>query len=279
MRDGLLRPRWRVPRQTAILPRTWMPIAVAAQTYVVAVIVFLVAWEVSSRAYGIPLLVPPVEVTFRKLVHLVKQGLLLRDILWTTGRVAVGFFIGSVAGATAGLAMGYWPIIRRMLEPYVNFFRFIPALAWISIVLLLLGTGEVARISIIVYTSVSAVLINTLAGIVSIPPAQLRAAQTFGANQSQIFSRVIFPGTVRYILTGMRLALGSAFMAVISAEMLVADQGLGFLVINARLWMAMDEALVGVIFIGLLGLLADRLFGYLVNRYAWRFYGGTGSEM
>lgn len=253
--------------------------AAAVQAYVLAVVVLLVAWEISSRAYGIPLLFPSVGVTVRKLMDLLWQGRLQQDILWTAGRVTVGFLIGSTIGALAGLAMGYWPLVRHMLESYVNFLRFIPALAWISIVLLLLGVGELARVSLIVYTSVAAVLINTLAGIVSIPPAQVRAARTFGAREWQIFLWVVLPGTMRYVLTGMRLALGSAFMTVISAEMLVADQGLGFLVINARLWMAMDEALVGVFCISLLGLLADRLFGFLVNRYAGRFYRGAGSEM
>ncbi len=245
------------------------------QQYVIAIIVGLTTWELGSWAYGVPMLIPPVEAVFLKIVSLLKSGLLPRDIFATLARTLAGFAIGSLIGATLGVAMGQWKVVRQLLEPYINFLRFIPGLAWISIVMLMLGIGEVAKVSLIVYTTCTVVLVSTLAGIAAIPAAQMRAMRSFGANDWQTFAWVFFPASIRHILSGMRLALSTAFLTVVSAEMIVAEYGLGFLIINARLWMAMDEAFIGVIFIALLGLVCDRLMGFLITRFAGRYYGAA----
>ena len=250
-------------------------IKVPGKQYLIAVIVGLAAWEFGSWSYGVPALIPPVEAVFFKILSLVKSGLLPRDTFATLARVLAGYVIGSLIGATLGVAMGQWKFVRQLLEPYVNFVRFIPGLAWISVVMLMLGIGEVAKVSLIVYTTCTVVLVSTLAGIAAIPAAQTRAMRSFGANDWQTFAWVFFPASIRHILSGMRLALSTAFLTVVSAEMIVAEFGLGFLIINARLWMAMDEAFIGVIFIALLGLLSDRLMGFLIARFAGRYYGAA----
>lgn len=246
--------------------------------YAISFATMLATWELASRAFAIPLLLPPVETTFRKMWQYVQDGTLPLDIGWSAIRVVAGFLVGSVLGALGGLAMGSSIWVRDVLNPYVHFFRFVPSIAWISIVLILLGLGEPAKIALIVYTTTTVVLINTLAGMLAIPGNQVRAALSFGASRRQIFASVMFPGAVRYILTGMRLAMGNSFMTVVSAEMLAADEGLGHLILSARIWMIMENAFIGILWLGLLGMAADRLLVFLSWKYAGRFYGAVAAE-
>ncbi len=246
--------------------------------YGISFATMLAAWEIASRLFAIPMLLPPVETTLTKMWASILDGSLVTDVTWSTIRVVAGFLVGSVVGAFLGLAMGSSAWVRDILNPYVHFFRFIPSIAWLSIVLILLGIGEPAKIALIVYTTTTVVLINTLAGMLSVPPNQVRAARAFGASRRQIFTSVMLPGTVRYILSGMRLALGNSFMTVVSAEMLAADEGLGHLILSARIWMLMENAFIGILCLGLLGMLADRLLVFLSGRYAGRFYGGLALE-
>lgn len=246
--------------------------------YAISFGTMLATWELASRLFGIPMLLPPVETTFRKMWQYIEDGQLPRHVGWSGFRVITGFLAGSAIGAFAGLAMGLSVWVRDLLNPYVNFFRFIPSIAWISIVLILLGIGETAKIALIVYTTTTVVLINTLAGMLAVPASQIRAALAFGASRRQIFTRVMFPGTVRYILTGMRMGMGNSFMTVVSAEMLAANEGLGHLILSARIWMLMENALIGILWLGLLGMAADRLLVFLSWKYARRFYGGLSQE-
>jgi NitT/TauT family transport system permease protein len=246
--------------------------------YGISFATMLIAWEVGSRLFGIPILLPPVETTFRTMWLSILDGVLVRDVTWSAIRVLAGFLVGSVIGAFVGLAMGSSVWVRDVVNPYVHFFRFIPSIAWLSIVLILLGIGETAKISLIVYTTTTVVLINTLAGMLSVPLNQLRAALAFGASRRQVFTSVMLPGTVRYILSGMRMALGNSFMTVVSAEMLAADEGLGHLILSARIWMLMENAFIGILCLGLLGMAADRLLVFVSGKYAGRFYGGLALE-
>jgi NitT/TauT family transport system permease protein len=109
---------------------------------------------------------------------------------------------------------------------------------------------------------------RTIAGVTGVHRDKVRAAMMFGATQWRIFRLVIVPSTVHYSLTGIRLAMGIAFMTVVAAEMLGADSGLGYVILSSRLWMATDRIFVGIIVLGLLGLLVDRLFYFLIDRFA-----------
>jgi NitT/TauT family transport system permease protein len=141
-------------------------------------------------------------------------------------------------------------------------------IAWVSPAIIWFGIGETSKIFIIVYGTVFAVAVSTVAGVLSVHRDKIRAAQMFGATPWQIFRWVIAPSTVPYALTGMRIAMGISFMTVVAAEMLGAESGLGYLILSSRLWMATDKIFIGILVLGLLGFSVDRMFEILIKRFA-----------
>ncbi len=242
-----------------VLTRLVHVAARSALTYALPIGVFIVLWQVWSDVYGVPQLFPPPSTTFRTLLSMLADGSLVRDAAASMARIGTGFVIGSVIGAFLGLLMGSSRIVREVLDPYVNFLRFISGVAWISIFIVWFGIGEASKVVLIVYTTVFTVLLNTVAGVVAVSPNKLRAARCLGASRRQLFFLVTLPATGRFILTGMRLSMANSFLVIVAAEMVQADSGIGFVIIAARLFLAPDVIFSGMIVLGLLGLLSDRL--------------------
>ncbi len=247
------------------------PKAKTVASYAVSVTVLIAVWQLASTAFDVPVLFPSPLAAARKAVDLVREGRLQWDIAISLWRILAGFAIGSVIGVTVGLSMGSFQVVADVLNPYVNFLRFIASIAWISIVIIWFGLGETSKIVLIVYTTTFVVLINTAAGVIAVHPTKVRAARCFGASPARIFLYVTFPATLPYILTGIRLAMMNSFMTVVSAEMVAAESGLGFLIFNSRQWMETDAIFVGMFTLGVLGLATDRLVQFLIRTFLWRY--------
>jgi len=246
--------------------------------YVLSVAVVLVLWEVLSRRAIIPLLFPSPLSTLHVGIALARKGQLTADLLASMGRILAGFALGSAVGVVVGVVMGSFRPVRLLFEPYTQFLRFLPALAWIPAVMLWLGTGEAAKIALLAYTTVFIVALNTMVGVTRVPENQLRAARSFGASRATIFRLVTIPATVSYMLTGMRLAMGNCFMTVVAAELVASDSGLGYLIFSSRQWMQTELAFVGIFVVGVLGLAADSTFRAASGWLLWRYDGASGSR-
>lgn len=237
---------------------------------VLALILF--GWTIAARVYDIPLLLPGPAPTLTGLREALMSGDLIDAVLASLRRIATGFVIGVSLGTILGLLAGRSRIIWGLLEPLVNFFRFIPPLAWFAPALLLFGAGEKAQIALIVYTTVFVVIVNTMAGVNAVPKQKTRMAETFGASRSVILVRVVLPVSLPYVFTGMRIALGNAFMTVVTAEMLGADTGLGVRINNGMTTLDMVSVLGAIFTLGILGFSSDLAFGAL-SRAVQRRYG------
>jgi NitT/TauT family transport system permease protein len=202
---------------------------------------------------------------------MLREGILFYHVGVSLARIAVGFLLGTVVGVPLGLAMGLFRPIAVVLEPYVQFFRFVPPVAWIIPAILWFGIGETSKIFLIFYTTVFLVLFNTMAGVAAIARNQIRSAECFGARPWQLFLWVSLPATMPYVLTGMRLGMGNSFAAVVGAEFIAAQAGLGYLIIDSGTWMATDRMFAGMLTLGLLGILADQLFRAITRRWASRY--------
>ncbi len=249
------------------------PTAKTAGSYAIAVAALVAAWQLASNAYDVPVLFPSPLAAVRKAVDLVREGRLQHDIAISLWRILAGFVIGSVLGAIVGLMMGSFRVVADVLNPYVNFLRFLASIAWVSIVIIWFGLGETSKIVLIVYTTTFVVLLNTIAGVLAVHPTKIRAARCLGASAARIFVHVTFPATLPYILTGVRLAMMNSFMTVVSAEMVAADSGIGFLIFNSRQWMETDAIFVGMFTLGVLGLATDRILQLLIGTFLWRYRG------
>jgi NitT/TauT family transport system permease protein len=231
---------------------------------------FLV-WHIASTYIVRSVLFPPPLVVLSKAVKLTLDGSLPVNIAVSLQRIVIGFAAGSAIGVPIGLAMGSFPAVRKFLEPWTEFLRFIPSVAMITIAVIWFGIGEESKIFLIIYTTIFIVIINTAAGVSAIAPNKIRAAQVLGASRWQIFAYVGLPATVPYILTGMRLAMANSFTTIVAAEMISANEGLGVMLWNGRMYMLVDEIFVSLVCLGFLGFGADRLFRWGIFRFARRF--------
>ena len=237
--------------------------------YSLTLVLLLGLWELGSRLIN-PLFFPSLMTVWESFIRMV-----LGDLFLQTGvslvRILTGFMIGSLLGVFLGLWMGGIPIVRSALSGIIEFFRFIPPIAMIVLAVSWFGTGNVATIFLIVFATIFIVTINTQDGISHVIINRIRAAQMQGASSWQVFRIVILPSTMPHALTGMRIAMGNAFSTVIAAEMIAAHFGLGFMLQQARVFLKTGDIFVGLVMLGLLGFLTDRVFRLLISRYGGEY--------
>ena len=228
-------------------------------------------WQLASLYLVSSVLFPPPTVVFKKAMTLVGNGVLLEHVVASLRRILAGFVAGSLLGIPIGLVMGSFRPARKLLEPYTEFLRFIPSVAMITVAVIWFGIGEASKIFLIIYTTIFIVILNTAAGVAAIAPNKVRAAQSLGATRGQIFVHVALPATVPYILTGMRLAMANSFTTIVAAELIAANDGLGKMLWDGRLFMLVDEIFVSLVALGLLGFAADRLFRWSIYTFAGKY--------
>ena len=255
---ALLKPQARSPAaRVALLAAPWL--ALLALWYAV-------------RASGLinPALVPAPHAVFLKFIALAQDRLAL-DIWMSTRRVVVGVFLGVLAAVPVGFAIGWYRGVHNFLDPLINFFRALPPIALIPLVIVYFGIGEVAKIAILFYASFFAGVIVMVEGIGQISPIYVRVAETLGASDAEIFTRVIVPLAVPHILTAIRVALGVAWATLVASELIAAQQGLGALIQNASSFFQLDIIYVGIICIGLIALTMDLALRAVSRRLvAWQ---------
>lgn len=203
-----------------------------------------------------PALVPTPLQVGQKFVELL-WGRLGLDILASTQRVVLGAALGIVFAVPAGFLLGWYRQVRRFVDPLVNFFRALPPIALIPLVIVYFGIGELAKIVILFYASFFAGVIVMYEGIAQISAIYVRVARTLGAADDEIFLRVIVPLTVPHMLTALRVALGVAWATLVASELIAARQGLGALIQDAASFFQLDTIYVGIICIGFIALAMD----------------------
>lgn len=233
-------------------------------------------WQIAASIYG-PDIIPGPVATWNGAAELLADGSLLSYIGISFYRVFVGWVLGSLVAIPLGLIIGRVTIVRVFAEPFLNFIRFIPPIAFITLFLVWFGIGEQSKIALIMYATLFIVMMNTLTGVLAVEEDKVRAARSLGASEWQILIHVVIPATVPYMFTGIRLAMGTSYMAIIGAEMIAANEGLGYLIWNSRLFFRTDWIFVGLICLGLIGFLTDRLVGLLGRKLLYR-YGVISSQ-
>ncbi len=155
--------------------------------------------------------------------------------------------------------MGWYRTFRNLVDPWIQFFRTIPPIALIPMVILLMGTGEKAKITVIFITSFLVMTVTVYQGVRNIDMTLVKAAYTFGASDLSIFAQVVIPYSFPFILTAARLGVSTALTTLIAAEMTGTFYGLGSMIQTAQIYFRMDKVLLGIICIGAIGFVLDRL--------------------
>jgi len=230
---------------------------------VMTAMLFLAVWHVLVRVSGSDLFPTPMEVA-RGLEELVEKGLLLKYIVASLFRVSWGFLLAVLVGVPLGLVLGWFRPAYQALNPMIQILRPISPIAWIPVAILWFGIDDTAPVFLIFLASVFPITVSSTAAVQNMQLVYLRAAQNFGVTGSQLFRRVILPAALPQIITGIRIALGIAWLVVVAAEMIAVNSGLGYLIIDARnAGKRYDLVVAGMVMIGLIGLVLDLLIRQL----------------
>lgn len=228
----------------------------------------ILIWWILSMLPGVGvILAGPQDIIKKALPEMMNNGasgeyerfLLLKHIRWSFQRVFSGWAIAFVAAVPVAFLMAWYRSIRYVLDPWIQFFRTIPPIALIPMVILLMGTGEKAKTTVIFITSFLVMTVTIFQGVKTIDMTLVKAAYTFGAGDLSIFVRVVIPYSFPYILTAARLGVSTALTTLIAAEMTGTFYGLGSMIQTAQIYFRMDKVILGIICIGVIGFLLDRV--------------------
>jgi NitT/TauT family transport system permease protein len=220
-------------------------------------------WWILALA-GLKLPTPPEVVS--QAATLIGNGTLGKDILASLTRVLIGFALGTAVAIPVGFLMGWYAVLRGLVEPWIQFFRTVPPLAIIPLAIVLMGIGETPKIFVIFLAAFLSSVIATYQGVVSVDNTLINAARVLGAKDFTVFRRVVVPASTPFILVGMRIGLGSAWATVVAAELIAAQQGLGYRMQQAQTYYDLPTIFVALITIGVIGLVMDRVLLWTERR-------------
>lgn len=246
-----------VAPRVPVSERAWgigLPLVTAAACFLL--------WDVLVRLSGSDLFPRPLQV-LAAIVQLARQGVLLNFVVSSLFRVTIGFALAVAVGVPFGLLLGWFTRLFQAFNPIIQILRPISPIAWIPVAILWFGVADTAPVFLIFLASVFPITVTSMAAVKNIQPVYIRAARNFGVGRLELFRRVIFPATLPQILTGIRIALGVAWLVVVAAEMVAINPrsgGLGYLIIDARnAGKKYDMVVAGMLMIGLIGLVLDLL--------------------
>ena len=239
-----------------------------------AVIVLLIGvWWAAVRISRSPIFPGPWDVVIGT-ISLAREGILFHHIAASVMRVALGFTLAASLAIPLGVAMGSSPAIHRAINPVIQMLRPISPIAWIPLAILWFGVGNTSPIFLITLSSFFPMVVGTIAGVHSVKRQYVRAARNFGITGLKLLRQVVIPAAMAQIVTGMRIALGVAWLVVVAAEMVAINSGLGYLIIDARnAGNRYDLVVAGMVFIGAIGFGLDLLMRRLerLDEVRWRY--------
>lgn len=229
----------------------------------------LLAWELLTySSVGSRGILPSPVAVIRSSFEMATEGTLGQDFLWTFFRVACGFAIGAWMGTVVGRMTGTNLWISNLLDPLLQIFRPIPAIALVPLAIVWFGVGELSKLCIIVWACFFPVWINTHAGIRRVPKEIVWTAQVLGATKERIQRYVVSNWAKPEMIDGVRIGLGLSFAAAVVAEMQGASVGLGYRIIETHFAFRFDRMIASTLLVGVFGFAADKLFTSVIR---WRF--------
>lgn len=185
------------------------------------------------------------------------------QLLASLKRVAIGFSLATVVGIALGILIGANRLVYSALDPIFQVLRTIPPLAWLPISLAALRQSDPSAIFVIFITAIWPIIINTTVGVQQIPQDYNNVSRVLKLSKTEYFFNILFPSTVPYIFTGLKIGIGLSWLAIIAAEMLVGGVGIGFFIWDAYNSSEMSQIIIALFYVGIIGLLLDRLVSFI----------------
>ncbi|MDR6676592.1 NitT/TauT family transport system permease protein [Pseudomonas psychrotolerans] len=205
--------------------------------------------------------------TFVSLWHLLASGELWPHILVSLERVLIGLGLALLVGVPLGLLVGSWRALETATTPAFQFLRMISPLSWMPLAVMVMGVGDKPIYFLLAFAAVWPILLNTAAGVRNLDPRWLQLAHSLSATRWEVLRRVVLPGVLGQVLTGVRLAIGILWIVLVPCEMLGVSAGLGYYILDTRDRLAYGELMALVLLIGLLGFALDFLARQLHQRF------------
>lgn len=223
-------------------------------------VIFVAGWYGLSLLHVFPPSVFPSPLEVAKgLLEEARTGRLINDLVASLFRVTTGFIIAVVLGIPMGLWLGHHVRSRFALMPAVNFFRSLSPLAWIPFAILWFGIGDLPAIFLIFMACFFPIVVATVSAVSSIPSIYFRVARDYGFTGMELLTRVTLPASAPQVITSLRVTAGLAWLVVVAAEMIAGRDGLGFAIWDARNGLRMDLLVAGMVVIGVIGVVIDRV--------------------
>ena len=250
-------------------------LAISRRSYVllalVGLLVPLLGWALVSSFAGVnPVFLPGPGKVFIRIITWALEDDLLGDAFISTMRVVAGWALSALLAVPLGLLIGSWRAVQALLEPLTDFIRYMPAVAFIPLVILWVGIDEGAKVAIIFIGTFFQMVLMVTEDVRRVPMAQIEAAQTMGATRREVLEKVILPSAKPALLDTLRVIMGWAWTYLVVAELVAANSGLGFSILKAQRFLQTDKIFAGILLIGFIGLAIDQLFRLLHRKaFPW----------
>jgi len=235
-----------------------------------SVAVFFVIWEYYGRRMD-PIFMAPPSAIFDAFLQLVQSGALRKAMIQTLWPFSVGMALTVIVGILLGILIAQWRTMEYILDPFINALYAIPRIALVPLIILWAGLEFVGKVTILVSVAIFPITVNTYAGIRDVRGSMLEIGRAYGATEWQIFSKIIMPAAIPFIMAGVRLAVGLAIIGIIVAEFFTAISGLGGMIVEYANVFATAKLFVPIIVIALVGVVLTEFVMWLERRMSrWR---------
>lgn len=232
--------------------------------------IIFVWWLVTTMGWVKPLFLPSPQAVLGKFVNVWQNGFtntpFLEHVGISAARVFGAFVLACLIGIPLGIGMGMSPFVRGIFDPPIEFYRPIPPLAYLPLMIIWFGIGEMSKVLLIFLSVLAPVALGARAGVRSAAIEQIHAAYSFGASRWQVMSQVILPSALPEILTAMRIGIGFGWTTLVAAEMVAATKGLGYMVLTASQFLQTSTVIMGIIVIAIIAYAFDMLMRFIERR-------------
>jgi taurine transport system permease protein len=236
-----------------------------------AVIIVLVFWEISGRLHWFnPVFVPSPEMVWAAFIDILNEGYkgqsLWYHLLASMQRLFIALFFAFVTAIPLGIACGSSKLLLAIFDPFIEFYRPLPPLAYYTLLVLWFGITDVSKVALLFLSAFPPLFIAGVFSVQRIPRDRLNGAKSLGASNWRLFAYVIFPSCLPDLLTGLRTAVGVAYSTLVAAEMVAAISGVGWMVLDASKFLRNDVIYVGIIIMGSIAILMDSYIRWILRR-------------
>jgi taurine transport system permease protein len=232
--------------------------------------IIFVWWLVTTMGWVKPLFLPSPQAVLRKFIQIWNEGFtntpFLEHVAISAARVFGAFLLACLVGIPLGIAMGMSPLVRGIFDPPIEFYRPIPPLAYLPLMIIWFGIGETSKVLLIFLSVLAPVALGARSGVKSAAIEQIHAAYSFGATRWQVMRHVILPSALPEILTAMRIGIGFGWTTLVAAEMVAATKGLGYMVLTASQFLQTSTVIMGIIVIAVIAYAFDMLMRWIERK-------------